>query len=621
MSRLKRLIVEIHRRSLWQVLLIYCGAALVAYQAVQALTEGLGLPQWFPAFAIVLFIVGLPIVLATACVHEVMPRTVTPAEPTPLTEAEAARVEAEAAAVHLETRRRHRFLTWRNAAATFVLVLAAWGVVAAGWMLFSRGADESATADYRPSVAVLPLENRSGLEEDKYFTDGIHDEILTQLSKIGGLSVRGRTSVMEYRDTPKNLRQIGEELNARYLVEGGVQRAGETVRINVQLIDAEADEHVFADTYDRELSVENLLAVQREVALRIADALQATFTAEERERVEQTPTDNPEAYDYYLRGRYYFHQRTPDGLKRAIEAYEEAIQLDSAFAPAYAGLASVYAVSVLFDYRFVPDPHSAALRALSMADAALSLDPNLAEAYAARTYIKTFLWVPFQDVVRDARQAIRLEPSSADAHGWYAHLLVRERRIDEAIREDSLAIGLDPLAPGRRAGFAGNAAIGDRYELALREADRALALVPGLSSAKVEKALSLLMLGHLDLCVQLDLGPYEGLRAMCLYTQGEVVEASAIIDSLSTMVINGTFPDSIHGLANPAASIATYYAWIGDASASLAWFERSIALSPTTVLFLSLESSVFDNVRGDADFWIGIERLRHDLRTRVGERG
>ncbi|MFC1661666.1 hypothetical protein ACFL3S_09480, partial [Gemmatimonadota bacterium] len=212
-----------------------------------------------------------------------------------------------------------------------------------------RGASAGGSDDGRPSIAVLPLENRSGLEEDGYFTDGIHDEILTHLSRVSGLSVRGRTSVMEYRDSPKNLRQIGEELNARYLMEGGVQRAGETVRINVQLVDAEADEHVFADTYDRELSVENLLAVQREVALRVASALETTLTAGEREQIETLPTTNLAAYDYYLRGQEYWRRPGNDNRRIAKESYREAIELDPEFALPYAALSLVYSLEFYND--------------------------------------------------------------------------------------------------------------------------------------------------------------------------------------------------------------------------------------------------------------------------------
>lgn len=169
----------------------------------------------------------------------------------------------------------------------------------------------------------------------------------------------------------------------------------------------------------------------------------------------------------------------------------------------------------------------------------------------------------------------------------------------------------DPLAPGRRTGLAGNALALDRYELAL---------VPDLPIAKATRALPLLMPGRADECVPLDLGPFESLRALCLNEQGEVVEARELTDSLGARVIDGTFPDAIHGLANPAASIATYYAWIGDAETSLVWFERSVAMSPVTVLFWDLESSLTDGVRRDANFWVGIRRLRAELRRRASER-
>jgi TolB-like protein len=614
MSRLKRLISEIHRRSLWQVLLIYVGAAWACFELIDAVTARLGLPPWLPGLAIVLFLLGLPLVVATAFVREVQ-------LPAAIPEAEPQIVEADAAAARLEARRRHRFLTWRAAGLAFLSAFALWGVVAAGWLIFGeRGA---VPGTEREMVAVLSFENL-GAAEDEYFADGLTDEIRARLARVGGLGVIGRASAARYKNTDKGIRQIGEELNVDYVLDGTVrwqrrQDGPDRIRVTPQLVRVSDEIYVWADVYEEELA--DIFAVQEGIAQQVTQALNVTLLESERRALAARPTENLAAYDHYLRGLSYFHQRTSDGLQRAIEAYEGAIELDRAFAPAYAGLASVYAVAVLFNYRFVSDLYVAAARALSMADTALALDPNLAEAYAARAYVKTFLWAPFENVVVDARQAIRLEPSSADAHGWYAHLLVREGRIYEMIREDSIAISLDPLAPGRRVGFAGNALLDERWELALREADRALALVPDLAVAKVAKAVSLLMLGRADQCVELDLNPFEGLRALCLYDQGKVAEASALIDSLSSMVVSGTFPDSTYGLANPAASIATYYAWIGDASASLAWFERSLALAPTTVLFWSsLKPGVFDKVRHDAAFRAGIERLRRDVWARMGER-
>jgi TolB-like protein len=476
MSRLKRLIHEIHRRSLWQVLLIYCGAALVAYQAVQALTEGLGLPQWFPALAIVLFIVGLPIVLATAFVHEAAPPTVTPAEQTPLTEAEAARIEVETAAARLEARRRHRFLTGRNAVASFVVALAAWGVVATGWLvLHGRGADEGATADERPSVAVLPLVNRSGLEEDEYFTDGIHDEVLTQLSKIGALSVRGRTSVMRYRETIKSLSEIGEELNARYLLEGSVLRAGPTVRVTVQLIDAQRDEHLWAETYDRQLSIENLLAIQTEVARRIAEELEATLTPEEEDRLAAMPTANPEAYDHYLRGRHFWHQRSLAAFDSAISYFNQAIFLDPDYARAYAGLAETYVLLPEYGGPSIPEVLPFAKAATERARA---LDPDLAEAYTASAYIKNVFEWDRDAAERDYLKAIELNPDYATAHQWYAELLGVTRRWDEALQQARTAVELDPLSPAANHNLGTLLAYSGRPDDAIPAFERALEIVP-----------------------------------------------------------------------------------------------------------------------------------------------
>jgi tetratricopeptide (TPR) repeat protein len=294
-----------------------------------------------------------------------------------------------------------------------------------------------------------------------------------------------------------------------------------------------------------------------------------------------------------------------------------AIGRDPAFGPAYAGLATVLALSPMYDYRSLPDPYSAASQALSLADSALSLDPSLAEAYAARVYVKMYLWFPFEDVLADAEEAIRLEPSYADAHGWYAHLLARDGQIEESIRQDSIAIALDPLAPGRRVGFAANTFFAGRWDLALREADRALALAPDLWMAEALKTLSLLIMNQPGQCAQSDVGPYGGLTAMCLHAQGEVAQASAMIDSLSNAVLSEAYLDSTHGLANVAASVATYHAWVGNASESLAWFERSTSLSPTTILFWTLPSGTSERVRSDQDFWAGIETLRQEARSRV----
>ncbi|UCC83219.1 MAG: hypothetical protein JSW46_20080 [Gemmatimonadota bacterium] len=465
MSRLKRLIVEIHRRSLWQVLLIYVGGAWVCYEIIDTITDRLALPEWLPALAIILFLVGLPVVVATAFIREeaLLPSATAPADD-------------KAPGSHLEAPGPRPYMTWRNSGLIFVFALALWGLVATGWLVFGGGMDEAPTvSDERPSVAVLPLENRSGLQEDEYFTDGIHDEILTQLSKIGALSVRGRTSVMRYRESPMNLREIGEELNARYLLEGGVLRAGETVRVNVQLIDAQRDEHLWAETYDRRLSIENLLAIQTEVARRIAGELQATLTPDEEGRLAAMPTANLEAYDHYLRGRYFWGLRSLAALDSAIEYYNRAVLLDPDFARAYAGLAQTYAL--LPEYGG-PSILEALPVARAATDRALALDPDLAEAHAASGYIKAWLEWDRDGAERDYLKAIELDPDYATARQWHAELLTITGRWDEAQAQAQRAVELDPLSVAPNFVLGVVYTYSRRLDEAIAAAERALEIVP-----------------------------------------------------------------------------------------------------------------------------------------------
>jgi TolB-like protein len=179
------------------------------------------------------------------------------------------------------------------------------------------------------SIAVLPFTNRSAEEENAaFFADGVHDELLTRLSKIGDLKVISRTSVLEYRDTTKNMRQIGDELGVGSILEGGVQRAGNTVRINVQLINAQTDEHLWANTYDRELSASNIFAIQSEISTSIANALRAKLSPDEQERIAEIPTQNVEALEAYFAGQQMLYRRDAQALQSAIKYFERAIKLN-----------------------------------------------------------------------------------------------------------------------------------------------------------------------------------------------------------------------------------------------------------------------------------------------------
>ena len=336
MSRLQQLIHEIHRRSLWQVLGIYLVGSWLVLQAVDTLAGALNLPDWAPPFALFLLIIGFPIVLATAFVQE---------RPAASEALDAETAEPIEPGVH------HKLLTWRNAILGGIGAFALWGAVAAGWLFLGPGvgtrgaASEASPTDLR-SIAVLPLANRSALEEDAFFVDGIHDDILTHLSKIDGLKVIARTSVMQYRESPPPIREIAEELDVATVLEGGVQRAGERVRVNVQLIDARTEAHLWAETYDEELTAANIFSIQSDIARKIAAALQATLVPEVEELIEAPPTENLEAYDLYTRGRFIFNAAsTTAGMEEAAEFFQQAIEVDPGYAPAYVGLVQTYGVA------------------------------------------------------------------------------------------------------------------------------------------------------------------------------------------------------------------------------------------------------------------------------------
>jgi TolB-like protein/Flp pilus assembly protein TadD len=412
-SGLRVFLAELKRRRVFRVAVVYAVVAFVIWQAADFVLPALRLPAWSDTLVVVLTLIGFPIALVLAWAFDVTPEGVRRTQPI-------AKGESHSRA-------------WLAGAALIVLAV----VVAAGWLML-RGGD---SAPHRMAVAVLPFANRSGLDEDAYFTDGIHDEILARLSEISGLIVRGRTSVMQYRDSPKNVRQIGEELNARYILEGGVQRAGESVRINLQLVDAESDEHVWAEFYDRPLTIENLLSVQSEVAQQVATALRATLTPAERERVEERPTDNLEAYNLYLRGRSRERRQAgPGPVHEAVAYFERAVELDPEFADAWSRLAIA-----LFDLSGRYGELEARPRAKEALDRARQLAPDAVQTRIAQGYYYYRGYRDWEQAVVHFNAAERLQPSNAEIPLLLGVMLRGQGSWGEAVHNFRRAAELDPL--------------------------------------------------------------------------------------------------------------------------------------------------------------------------------
>jgi TolB-like protein len=290
-------------------------------------------------------------------------------------------------------------------------------------------------------VAVLPLSNISPDPQDEYFADGMTEEVISKISRIEGLEVISRTSVMQYKKTPKPVREVGRELDVGTVLEGSVRKAGSKLRISVQMIDAEKDRHLWSEDYDRTL--QDVFAIQSEIAKQIAEALQVRLLPDNKKTLEKSPTSNLEAYTLYLKARANVGRQDREAFDLAIRFYEQAVAKDPKFALAYAGLARSY--SGLAFHGYLPSTIAGA-KARTYASKALEIDDSLAEAHRVMGGIRrNFDW-DIAGAEREFRRAIELNPSFADAHGTLGILLMFMRENEAAISEAKRAIELDPLS-------------------------------------------------------------------------------------------------------------------------------------------------------------------------------
>jgi len=328
------------------------------------------------------------------------------------------------------------------------------------------------------SIAVLPLANLSGDPAQDYFADGMTEQLTTDLGQIGALRVISRTSAMHYKGTNKTLPEIARELHVDAVVEGSVERAGNQVRITAQLIEAPTDRHLWAETYDRELR--DVLALEDDVARAIAREVKVKLTPQTQARLTGAHPVNVEAHDDYLKGRFFWNQRTPDGLKKAIEYFRQALERDPQYAPAYAGIADAY--YLLPAISDVP-PGEAWPKAREAAQKALELDDTLAEAHTSLAFIKCYQDWDWDGAGREFRRAIELDPNYPTAHLWYGRYLSALGRHDEAIVGMERARAIDPFSPMISANLGTAYYLARRYDQAIQESQRAIELAPNFSDA------------------------------------------------------------------------------------------------------------------------------------------
>jgi TolB-like protein/Tfp pilus assembly protein PilF len=343
-------------------------------------------------------------------------------------------------------------------------------VLALGAFALTRRRTPSSDAS-RNSIAVLAFENFGADPANEFFSEGITDDIITQLSKLDGIKVISRTSSMQYRGRGKSLPQIGQELGVATVLEGSVRRAGGRVRVVAQLIDVHTDEHLWAETYDRDLK--DIFAIQTDVSSRIASALGGRLRPSSAASARR-PTSDIEAYDLYLRGRYLWNRRRASTIRQAIDYLERATARDSAFALAWAGIADAYVALPFYGSVTVADAYPKAQRA---AERALTLDPSLGEAHASLGWVLWYDW-KWADAEAQFQQAIALRPGYATAHHWYAEFLSSAGREDESLAEIRRALVLDPLSLILNQYLCGAFHFARRYDEALAQCARTLELDP-----------------------------------------------------------------------------------------------------------------------------------------------
>lgn len=428
----QRFLAELKRRRVFRVAAVYGATAFVVVQVADVLQEALHLPEAFLTGVAVLALLGFPIAIVLAWAYDRTPQGVV--------RTGTATTQQIAAIVAQPASRR-----WPSGLLALVGIVA---LAAAAWLTLGRQPSATSGPPADASIAVLPFSNLSGDEETQPFVDGIHDDLLTQLSKIGALTVISRTSVLEYRNTTKNVRDIAAELGVSTVLEGGVQRAGDQYRINVQLIDAETDAHLWAEQYSGELTTASIFDVQTQIATSIAAALEANLTAGERANLERLPTRDLEAYELYqgalaqaLSGSQEVEFRTAGRL------IDRAIERDSTFAEAYA----VKAIITSYMYWFFYDRSDSLVAAADeLSRRALELAPGLADGHWARGHYYYRTQLDYDRALEEVRLALTGRPGDGEFEGLAGDILRRKGDVEGALARYQRAVKLNPRdAPQR----------------------------------------------------------------------------------------------------------------------------------------------------------------------------
>jgi len=578
---LRNFFAELKRRNVYKVAIAYGVVAWLLMQVASQIFPFFEIPNWAVRLVVLLLIIGFPVALILAWAFELTPEGIKRTE----------------SADELPKK------SGRSRAWVYVVTIA--GAISVGLFFVGRytasikqgGPTEIATK----SIAVLPFENLSDDKANAYFADGIQEEILTRLSKIADLKVISRTSTQRFKSAPNNLVEIAKQLGVANILEGSVQRSADQVRVNVQLVKAATDAHLWADTFDRKVT--DVFAVESEIAKAVADSLQAKLSGSEQSAIAARPTGNSEAHDLYLRGRYFVGKRGADNLRRAIDYFSQAIAMDPNYALAYAGLADSYA---LLPEWSTESPAEYLPKAKAAANKALALDNTLAEAHTSLGLLLFKYDGNLRESKREFERAIALNPNYAAAHYFFGHeVLLPIGEFDKAIAEMNRAVELDPFSVIINANFGFCYVDARRYPEAITQFRKAAELDPSLPLPHIGLAVAYELSGQREQAITeyhkaYDLGQHTDtpagwtdLLAHSYVLKGERAKALQLLDQFKALEQRGEAQ---------AFLVALVYVSLGDKNQAIEWLQRSYENKEFNFIAYINVNPLLDPLRGDPRF-------------------
>lgn len=482
-----------------------------------------------------------------------------------------------------ELARSGRGWLWVSTALALAVIL----TVGSVWTRRSRFFSTQAASGIQ-SIAVLPLQNLSGDPSQEYFSDGMTDALITNLAQIKSLRVISRTSSMQFKGSKKTLPEIGRELGVDALIEGTVLRDGNRIRIDTQLIRADSDRHIWAQSYQR--NVDDVVALQAEVATRVATEIAVSITAQEKARLMRASTSSPEAYEDFLKGAYFYSKQTDDSFAKSIEYYQKAVDLDPSFAPAYLGLAETYA---FIAYTQRVDPAETWSKSEKFLAEALERDPDSSGAHALFGMIQLKYHCNHQEAEKQLQKALELNPGDMGAVDYHSYFLLGAGRYEEAIAEKKRVLTHDPVSVVTSAELGEYFVEARRYDEAIQQLHKTLELDANFAPAltrlayayagrkEYEQAVALL-----QKAIALDKGPGKLGFLGDVYAQwGKTRESLQVIDELKQMATQRYVPPEL---------FARIYARLGEKEKAFAYLAKANKSDPP-----DLSNPAFDSLRAD----------------------